>query len=723
MRAGKTVLLMFLLPALTVLLISFTIGLISLQSLKTQYLTSSDIQAEDLQTLSQEASFQRSISEAHHLVSDTLDKARRHQLSDVQLYRLHAQLVDELAEIDTQVEALANSNLLREVNHNSVDGLRDSFRQYRALVIMATEIAAIDPTTANQFFTEAQQSYNNFTIYSARIATLLTDRTVLREQEARQRHQESFVQIFIFTLIAASLLLIAVFVIAIRISGHVRDIADALSSLSYNTHKEIPLAKMESLRDNSRGEFGRIANVILSFRDDMVRRIKAEEENHRLTFYDALTGLPNRLFLQEQLQYSTAGSARVKNYHALLWLDLDRFKVINDVRGHQVGDQLLIDVANYLREILREGDLLVRVGGDEFAILFELPQHAQAEAAKEAEKIALRICRGLSRDYTLAGHSHFMSASMGIVLFSDTHAGVDTLLSQAEVAKYQAKDTGPGTVSFYDPHIQAEINRMAELESELRSALDLEQLIMHYQLQFDQLGKPVGAEILIRWQHPEKGLISPLDFIPLAEESGLIVPIGKWVLESACKLLAQWQSHPYLQQLQLAVNVSAKQFRQDSFVQMVSSVLQQTGAPAQLLKLELTESILLENIEQAIQKMKALRAEGITFAMDDFGTGYSSLQYLKRLPLDQIKIDQSFVRDIVEDQDDTVIVQTIIAMGQALSIDVIAEGVETEEQKNLLSGYGCQKYQGYLFAKPVPLSQCLTMLKRFQSDTSSGNVT
>lgn len=306
-----------------------------------------------------------------------------------------------------------------------------------------------------------------------------------------------------------------------------------------------------------------------------------------------------------------------------------------------------------------------------------------------------------------------MSASMGIVLFSDRHIGVETLLSQAEIAKYQAKDTGPGTVSFYDPNIQAEINRVAELESQLRSALDQEQLILHYQLQFDEKSKPVGAEILIRWQHPEKGLISPLDFIPLAEESGLIVPIGKWVIESACQLLSKWQFNPQLRRLQLAVNVSAKQFRQDNFVEIVLSIIEQTGAPANKLKLELTESILLENVEQAIRKMKALRDEGITFAMDDFGTGYSSLQYLKRLPLDQIKIDQSFVRDIVDDPEDTVIIQTIIAMGQALSIEVIAEGVETEEQLNLLSVYGCQRYQGYLFTKPVSLSECLALVKRF----------
>ncbi|WP_151671403.1 putative bifunctional diguanylate cyclase/phosphodiesterase [Nitrincola schmidtii] len=717
MRAGKTVLLMFLLPAFAVLVFSFGIGLLSLKSLKSQYLINSDVQASDLLTLHQESTFKRDISELHQRVSDTLDSARKGALSDIGLYRLHAHLVDDLAAIEQQVEVLAASNLLREVNHDSVNGLRQSFTEYRRLVIMATEIAAIDPNTANTFFAEAQTSFNQFSIFSGRIAMLLTERTMQREKEARQRHEEAFVQIFVFSLLGAALIFVAVLIIAIRISGHVRDIADALSELSYNSQSDIHLPKMERLQVSSSGEFGRIANVILGFRDDMVRRIKAEEENHRLIFYDALTELPNRRFLQEQLQYAVGTGARVNNFHALLWLDLDRFKVINDVRGHQAGDHLLIEVTKHLNQMLREGDLLARVGGDEFAIFFELPQKQQSEAAKEAERIALRICAGLSREYFIDGHGHFMTASMGIVLFSDRHIGVETLLSQAEVAKYQAKDTGPGTVSFYDPNIQAEINRVAELESELRSALDLEQLILHYQLQFDEHSKPVGAEILMRWQHPEKGLISPLDFIPLAEESGLIVPIGKWVIESACKLLSNWQFNPSLRHMQLAVNVSAKQFRQENFVEMVLSIIEQTGAPADKLKLELTESILLENVEKAIRKMKALRAKGITFAMDDFGTGYSSLQYLKRLPLDQIKIDQSFVRDIVDDPEDTVIIQTIIAMGQALSIEVIAEGVETEEQLSLLSAYGCHRYQGYLFTKPVSLSDCLSLIKRFNNKT------
>ncbi|QEW08137.1 putative bifunctional diguanylate cyclase/phosphodiesterase [Nitrincola iocasae] len=711
MRAGKTVLLMFLLPAVLMLVLSLLIGLFSLNSLKSQYIESSDVQADDLQTLHKESTFKRDISELHSRVVAVLDGARKHQFTDIQLYREHSQVVNDLAAIELLVKSLAESNLLREVNHNSVQGLQQSFSAYRSLVIMATEIAAIDPDTADSFFLQAQASFNEFSVFTGRISMLLTDRTMLREHQARIRHERAFLQIFIFSLAGAVVVLLMVFVIAFRISGHVRDIADALSKLSYNTQTELRLPAIEHLKNSSRGEFGRIARVLLGFRDDMVRRIQAEQENHRLIFYDALTGLPNRRLLQEQLQYSAGASSRVSNYHALLWLDIDRFKTINDIRGHQAGDQLLVMIAGSMRLLLKEGDLLARVGGDEFAILLELPQRLKSEAAMEAERVALDICASVAKTYEVEGHSHYLTASIGIVLFSDKTLSSDDLLNQAEVAKYQAKDAGRNTVCFYDPNIQAEINRRAELEGELRTAIEHQELRLFYQLQYDQEARPVGAEALLRWQHPQRGLVSPADFIPLAEETGLIITMGEWVLVTACELLAQWQEDEQTRDLQLAVNVSAKQFRQPKFVEMVLQILQQTGARADQLKLELTESAVLEDIEQAIQKMQQLRGQGVTFAMDDFGTGYSSLQYLKRLPLDQIKIDQSFVRDIVADPDDAVIIRTIIAMGQALSIEVIAEGVETAEQRDLLLSYGCLRYQGYLFARPRPISECMMLLK------------
>ncbi|WP_417581113.1 putative bifunctional diguanylate cyclase/phosphodiesterase [Nitrincola sp.] len=711
MRAGKTVLLMFLLPAFLMLVLSLLIGFFSLNSLRSQYIESSDIQAEDLQTLHMESIFKRDISELHSRVVTMLDGARKHQFTDIQLYREHSQLVNDLAEIQQLVDGLAESNLLKEVNHNSVKGLQQSFSDYRSLAIMATEIAAIDPDTAGSFFAQAQTSFNQFSIFTGRISILLTDRTMLREQRARARHERAFVHIFIFGLVGTLLVLLMVFAIAYRVSGHVRDIADALSKLSYNTEDELRLPAIERLKNTSRGEFGRIASALLGFRDDMERRIQAEKENHRLIFYDALTGLPNRRLLEEQLRYAAGASSRVSNYHALLWLDIDRFKTINDIRGHQAGDQLLVSFADTIRLLLKEGDLLARVGGDEFAILLELPQGLKSEAAMEAERVALDICSSVAKVYEVEGHSHYLTVSIGIELFSDKTLSSDDLLNQAEVAKYQAKDAGRNRVSFYDPSIQAEINRRAELGNELRTAMERHELRLFYQLQYDQAARPIGAEALLRWQHTQRGLVSPADFIPLAEDTGLIIPMGEWVIVTACELLAQWQEGEQTRDLQLAVNVSAKQFLQPKFVEMVLQTLQQTGARADRLKLELTESAVLEDIEQAIHKMQQLRQQGVSFAMDDFGTGYSSLQYLKRLPLDQIKIDQSFVRDIVEDPDDAVIIRTIIAMGQALSIEVIAEGVETAEQRDLLLSYGCLRYQGYLFTRPLPINECMVLLK------------
>ena len=711
MRAGKTVLLMFLLPAFLVLVLSLLIGLFSLNSLKSHYIESSDIQADDLQTLHQESTFKRDISELHSRVVAVLDAARKRQFTDIQLYREHSRLVNDLAKVQQLVDSLAESNLLREVNHNSVKGLQESFSAYRGLVIMATEIAAIDPDTADTYFAQAQTSFNEFSVFTGRISMLLTERTMLREKQARARYEGAFVQIFIFSLTGAILVLLIVFAIAYRISGHVRDIADALSKLSYNTEDELRLPAIERLKNTSRGEFGRIASALLGFRDNMARRIQAEQENHRLIFYDALTGLPNRRLLKEQLQYSAGASSRVSNYHALLWLDIDRFKTINDIRGHQTGDQLLVSFADSIRLLLKEGDMLARVGGDEFAILLELPQGLKSDAAMEAERVALDICSRVAKVYEVEGHSHFLTVSIGIELFSDKTLSSEDLLNQAEVAKYQAKDAGRNRVCFYDPNIQSEINQRAELENELRTAMERHELRLFYQLQYDQAARPVGAEALLRWQHTQRGLVSPADFIPLAEETGLIVPMGEWVLVTACELLAQWQLDEKTRDLQLAVNVSAKQFLQPTFVDMVLQALQQTGARADRLKLELTESAVLEDIEQAIQKMKRLRDQGVSFSMDDFGTGYSSLQYLKRLPLDQIKIDQSFVRDIVEDPEDAVIIRTIIAMGQALSIEIIAEGVETAEQRDLLVSYGCLRYQGYLFARPLPITECMALLK------------
>jgi len=445
---------------------------------------------------------------------------------------------------------------------------------------------------------------------------------------------------------------------------------------------------------------------------DITGRKQAEAQIYQLAFYDPLTHLPNRRLLLDRLQQAFSAGARNGQQGALLFLDLDNFKTLNDTKGHDIGDMLLSEVAERLNTCVREGDTVARLGGDEFVVVLESLGTNQEAAAKQADVVAEKIRDILSQKYHLGELIHHTTPSIGVVLFRGHQQSLDDVLRHADTAMYQAKSAGRNVVRFYDPVMQATIEERADLEEELRHALDRQQFRLHYQIQVDSLYRPLGAEILLRWQHPERGLISPAQFIPLAEESGLIVPIGSWVLQSACAQLKAWQHDPLLRDLTLAVNVSAKQFRSPDFVSQVQRTLGATGARPALLKLELTESIVLENVEDTISKMREIKLLGVSFSMDDFGTGYSSLQYLKRLPLDQIKIDQSFVRDIVNDPNDAAIVQTIIAMGDVLGLRVIAEGVETEEQREFLDLRGCHAFQGYLFSKPVPLADFEHLLRK-----------
>jgi diguanylate cyclase (GGDEF)-like protein len=389
----------------------------------------------------------------------------------------------------------------------------------------------------------------------------------------------------------------------------------------------------------------------------------------------------------------------------LLFLDLDNFKTLNDTKGHDIGDLLLVEVAKRLSSCVRDGDTVARLGGDEFLVVLEALDAIATEAASQAEQIAEKIRAVLSEPYTLNQHQFHTTASIGIALFYGHQDSMDNLLKYADTAMYQAKTAGRNAIRFYDPEMQAAIVARADLESELRQALSRHQFRVHYQLQVDSQGRALGAEVLLRWEHHDRGLVSPMYFITLAEDTNLIVPIGLWVLQSACDQLAAWQRDASTRGLSLAVNVSAKQFRQPDFVAQVQRILVESGAKPSQLKLELTESTVLENVEDTITKMRELKLLGASFSMDDFGTGYSSLQYLKRLPLDQIKIDRSFVRDITSDPNDAAIVQTIVAMTQALGLNVIAEGVETEAQRDFLDKHGCHAFQGFLFSKPVPLEQ------------------
>ncbi len=395
-----------------------------------------------------------------------------------------------------------------------------------------------------------------------------------------------------------------------------------------------------------------------------------------------------------------AASTRSGQLGALLFIDLDNFKTLNDTLGHDIGDLLLKQVAERLLACAREGDSVARLGGDEFVVILEGLSKAPLEALAKTETLAQLIHQRLGEPYPLRNHVYYNSPSIGATLFNDHEKSVDELLKQADIAMYQAKKAGRNTLRFFDPAMQETINARVALEAALREALANDDLQLYFQVQVDEHCCAMGAEVLIRWPHPQRGLVSPADFIPLAEETGLILPVGEWVLNQACAQLARWAAHPNTQHLVLAVNVSAKQFRQSGFVHQVQTVVAQHQIDPAKLKLELTESMLLENIDDTIQTMQALRQIGVKISLDDFGTGYSSLQYLKHLPLDQIKIDQSFVRDLVNDPSDQAIVRTIIAMAQGLHLNVIAEGVETDAQRECLLAAGCHDYQGYLFGLP-----------------------
>jgi diguanylate cyclase (GGDEF)-like protein/PAS domain S-box-containing protein len=506
---------------------------------------------------------------------------------------------------------------------------------------------------------------------------------------------------------------------------------------------------------------GEITNYVGTFTD--ISQRKADEERIKnLAYYDPLTKLPNRTLLFDRLNLALNFSHRNKTYGALMFLDLDNFKTLNDTLGHDRGDQLLIEVGRRLRSCVRDVDTVARLGGDEFVIMLEFLDERELEAASQAHAVAEKIRSNLAKFYLLDSNAgrigflsaatlpvsmdggnaencreqsrppslavarsgsrpdatlspslaidnkpqsyveHYSTASIGFVLFLGHETPSEELLKRADVAMYQAKQAGRNTIRAFVPEMQEALNLRASLETDLRNALDRNELSLQYQVQVNTLGQPVGAEALVRWTQPERGVLSPADFIPLAEETGLILPIGHWILKQGCQTLVDWAQFPETCKLKLAVNVSSRQLSQPDFVEQLCAMLKETGANPALLKLEITESVVLDNVEDAIAKMHAIRKLGIAFSMDDFGTGYSSLSYLQKLPLEQLKIDQSFVRNMVFNKHDSAIIRTILALGKNLGINVIAEGVETEAQRELLTSYGCPKFQGYLFGQPVP---------------------
>jgi diguanylate cyclase (GGDEF)-like protein/PAS domain S-box-containing protein len=446
---------------------------------------------------------------------------------------------------------------------------------------------------------------------------------------------------------------------------------------------------------------GEITHYVGSF-SDISDQKAAEEEIRKLAFFDPLTKLPNRRLLIDRLRHALDVSAKNDICGAVLFIDLDNFKSLNDTKGHAVGDELLLEVSRRLQSAVRSDDLVARLGGDEFLILLDQLHEERTQAAAAARLVADKALAILRQPFLLAGHEHVSSASIGITVFHGSEDPLEDLLRRSDTAMYEAKKAGRNTLRFFDPGMQAALEERALIERSMRHGLTNNEFALHYQVQVDWHGQVFGAEALLRWHHPERGLIAPDRFVPLAEESGFILLLGHWVIETACFTLHAWQSMPSLNRLTVAVNVSAQQFLQGDFVDQVRSCVARHGIDPSKLKLELTESLVLHNVEEAIAKMQQLKSLGIVFSMDDFGTGHSSLSYLKRLPLDQLKIDRSFVRDIATDPSDAIIVQTIISMGRTLGLEVIAEGVESEDQLELLRQYGCNAYQGYLFGAPLP---------------------
>ncbi len=443
--------------------------------------------------------------------------------------------------------------------------------------------------------------------------------------------------------------------------------------------------------------------MLFSIIHDITDRKRALEKIEELAFFDTLTHLPNRTLLVDRLKQAMTIGNRNKTFGAVLFIDLDQFKTLNDTFGHDKGDLLLQQVAQRLVECVRQGDTVARLGGDEFVIVLSNLSESLEDAASQTEAVGKKVLAALNQKYRLDDLDHRSTASIGATLFLGLETSIDDLLKQADLAMYKSKDTGRNALRFFDPHMQVVVMERAQLEVELRHAIQENQFLLHYQPQVVDGGRVTGAEALVRWMHPERGMVPPAQFIPLAEDSGLIFPLGHWVLARACEQLRSWASHPALSHLTLAVNVSVLQFREPRFVEDVLAVLQQTGANPARLKLELTESLLADSVEEVIHKMTTLKAHGVGFSLDDFGTGYSSLTYLKRLPLDQLKIDQSFVRDILTDPNDAAIAGTVVALAKSLGLDVIAEGVETSEQRDFLANAGCHAYQGFYFSRPLPL--------------------
>ncbi len=434
---------------------------------------------------------------------------------------------------------------------------------------------------------------------------------------------------------------------------------------------------------------------------DITERRQQEEEIQRLAFFDPLTQLPNRRLLMDRLKRAQTNSARTEQHGALMFLDLDNFKLLNDSMGHDMGDALLQQVASRLKTCVREGDTVARLGGDEFVMLLESLGQTTQDSAAHAEAVAHKVLGVLGQAYRLRGHHHESTPSIGIVLFMGGDESTDELLKKADVAMYRAKAAGRNTARFFDPAMQATVIAQAALEIDMRRGLERREFMLLYQFQVNAQGSPIGAEALLRWNQPSRGVVHPDQFIALAEESNIGPLLGQWVLETACNQLAQWALQDVTANWTLAINVSPSQFASAEFARNIGLALSRSGARPEQLVLELTEHLIMNNTTDTLSTMNAVKTLGVRFSLDDFGTGYSSLLHLQRLPLDQLKIDRSFVHALLSQPREASVAHSVVALGHSLGLTVIAEGVETAEQRNQLAALGCDAFQGYLFGRPL----------------------
>lgn len=536
--------------------------------------------------------------------------------------------------------------------------------------------------------------------------------TVMPQSVARLETVALFNLLITVTIIAVlAAMTVAWLYLRYHLTQPLRHLSHQLKNSIQDKNQSIPLIKT---RD--KGELGALAHWF-NLRSKQLNESQIQIKN--LAFYDGLTSLPNRRLLLDRLEQKLKTSKRRKYKGAALFIDVDNFKNLNDSLGHSVGDELLVQVGNRLSECLRDEDTIARIGGDEFVIVIISESHNLYEIEQQAARVASRIIESLSLPFELSGFQYHITVSMGISLFPKEHQGVDEILKEADTAMYQAKSNGRNTFRFFEEQMQTKADELLRIQRDLRYAIDTNELSLHYQPQVDVSGICHSVEALVRWHHPEDGQISPAIFIPIAEKSGLILSLGRWVLFEACHQISRWNEQGLILH-HVAVNVSPRQFKQDDFIYEVTSALEQFHIRPQQLMLEITEGVILDDTEAAVNKMNALREIGVSISMDDFGTGYSSLTYLKQLPLDQLKIDQSFIHGITSQPDDAVIVEAIISMARQLGYEVIAEGVETEEQRHLLLEKGCFLYQGFYFSRPLPVDGLVSYLEGALDTSLSG---